>query len=175
MITVSGTLNATQDNVFFETGLLRLEQLPSGVMQVYREGETQAICAFDGVSGSFNGFDHQGDSEILANYLHSRLGSGLVTLSVSGGVGVGDNTETFVAFGVSGGQAWVAVTDIDESITISVETSGDDVAWVRATGVVYTNENFPITLPVAPYIRLAVTAANSVGTPTIAVLFTGNK
>lgn len=176
VVSISDTLGNAQDVTLYETGKLRLEQLPGGTMQVFRVGETTALAAFNGETGSLYGVDHGGDPELLAYYLHTAFGSDFISVAFGSAVGVGEETSVFDARGVSGGQAWVTVTDLDEDITIAVETSATGVdGWIRATPVAYENASFVITLSVAPFIRLAVTAANAPSTPTIAVTFTGNK
>ena len=150
---------------------------PSGQIEVVRNGTGAAIAVFNVDNGSVNGFDHDGDVFALIVAVNNAFAGSFFTLQ-SESIAVGETSSTFDCRGLTNCIVFCSVFDIDETVTLRADISitGEDGTWIaQANYAAQSNENFTLTLPVAPFVRLTFVSRTSGGSPTIAVTYYGVK
>ncbi len=150
--------------------------LPSGQIEVVRLADNVAVGTFNATTGFVEGVDHDGNVAVLLQAVLLVLnGKGYEMESGGSTVAVGETSSTFDSRGLKDVVAYVTVTDIDEDVTVAVQTSVDGDTWVTGTPSVKSNENFTISFSAAPYVRLLFFSRAATGTPTLAVTYYGVK
>ena len=151
---------------------------PSGQVEVVRISDDAAVGVFNATTGSVDGVDHDGDISVLLLAAMTAInGKGYELESGGTGIAVTEYSSTFDCRGLKDVVAYVTVNDIDEDVTLAVQTSltGEDGTWVGGSSYVKDQPVASVTFPAAPFVRLFFASRAAIGTPTIDVTYYGVK
>ncbi len=151
---------------------------PSGQVEVVRLSDDAAVGVFNATTGSVDGVDHDGDISVLLLAAMTAInGKGYELESGGTGIAVTEYSSAFDCRGLKDVVAYVTVTNIDEDVTLAVQTSltGEDGTWVAGSSSIKDASPAVIALPSVPFVRLHFVSRASGGTPTIDVTYYGVK
>lgn len=180
---VDSPVDGVGDGRTFPHGVLGLkyslaEGVPVGQFDVVRLSDDVSVGTFNADTGFVEGVDHDGDLVVLLTAVIAAInGKGYEIESGGTGIAVGEYSSAFDCRGLKDVVAYIAVTDLDEDVTLATQTSlsGEAGTWVPGTTYLKDQSPTAISFPTAPFVRLYFVSRSLSGTPTIDVTFYGVK